>query len=80
MQWMRWMKVYCATLYAMTRERYKQKNQTYVGRDPYVMKRSDFSTELKDFPAIEAVDISNTSFYRHTLTLQSSEMLHVTQT
>jgi len=23
------------------------------------MKRSDFSTELKDFPAIEAVDISN---------------------
>jgi len=45
---------YCATLYAMTRERYKQKNK-HVGRDPYVMKRSDFSTELKDFPAIEAV-------------------------
>lgn len=29
-------------------ERYKQKITTYVRRDPYVMKRNDFSTELKD--------------------------------
>jgi len=47
---------YCTTLHAITREICKQ---TYVGRDPYVMKRSDFSTELKDFPAIEALEISN---------------------
>ena len=45
---------YCAGL-----ERYKQKITTYFGRDPYVMKRSDFSTELKDLPAIEEVDIEN---------------------
>jgi len=35
---------YCNTLHAITRKRNKQKNQTYVGRDPYVMKWSDFST------------------------------------
>jgi len=45
---------FCAGL-----ERYKQKITTYVGRDLYVMKRSDFSIELKDFPAIEEVDIEN---------------------
>jgi len=42
---------YCASL-----ERYKQKITTYFGREPYVKRRSDFSTELKDLPAIEEVD------------------------
>ena len=40
----------------------------YVGRDPYHMKMSDFLTEPKDLPTIEAVDITNylvlqTSYY-----------------
>ncbi len=47
---------YCTGLDTITRERYKQKIATYVGRDPYVMKRSNFSTKLKYLPAIEAVD------------------------
>ncbi|XP_017350013.1 CCR4-NOT transcription complex subunit 4 isoform X6 [Ictalurus punctatus] len=60
--------LYCTGLHTITRERYKQKITKYVGCDPYAMKRSDFSTELKCLPAIEAVDISNylvlqTSFY-----------------
>ena len=60
----------------ITRGRYRQKisririapNNKYVGQDPYLMKKTDFSTELKDLPAIEAVVIRNylvlqTSFY-----------------
>jgi len=39
---------YCITLHAITRERYKQ-SQTNVGCDPYFMKRSDFSTQLRFF-------------------------------
>jgi len=45
---------YCAGL-----ERYQHKIITYFGREPYVIKRSDFSTELKDLTAIEEVDIEN---------------------
>ena len=33
---------YCTTLDAITRDIYKQKIETYVGRDPYVIKRTDF--------------------------------------
>jgi len=33
---------YCTTLDAISRVIYKQKIKTYVGRDPYVMKRTDF--------------------------------------
>jgi len=45
--------------YSAGLERYKQKITTYFGREPYVMKRSDFSTELKDLTVIEEVDIDN---------------------
>lgn len=38
---------YCTGLDTITRERCKQKITTYVERDPYVMKTSDFSTKLK---------------------------------
>ncbi len=38
---------HCTGLDTITRERYKQKITTYAGRDPCVMKRSDFSTKLK---------------------------------
>ena len=52
----------------ITRGKYKQKISRYVGHDPYLRKKTDVSNELKDLPAIEAVDISNylvlqTSFY-----------------
>lgn len=40
---------YCASLKAVRRGRYKLKIRTYVRYDPYVMKRSDLSIELKDF-------------------------------
>ncbi len=43
---------YCTGLDTITRERYKQKIKTYVGRNSYVM-------NLCYLPAIEAVDISN---------------------
>lgn len=36
-----------------------QKTSKYVRHDPYVMKWSNFSPELKDLAAIEAVNMSN---------------------
>ncbi len=48
--------LHCSGLDTITRERYKQKITTYVGCNPYVMKRSNFSTKLKYLPAIEVVD------------------------
>lgn len=50
---------YCATLDEIRGERYEQKIRTYVGCDSYVLKRRDFSTELKDVSAIEAVGVTN---------------------
>ena len=43
----------------VSRQRYKQLINKYVGCDPYLMKMRDFSTEPKDLPTIEAVDITN---------------------
>ncbi|XP_062288031.1 uncharacterized protein LOC133993176 [Scomber scombrus] len=59
---------YCESLDPISKERYREKIIKYVGCDPYMMKKSDFSTDLNDLPAIEAVDITNylvlqTSFY-----------------
>ena len=59
---------YFAGLDGITRERYFQKVAKYAGRDPYLLKKTEFSKDLKDLPAIEAVDITNylvlqTSFY-----------------
>ncbi|CAI5669920.1 unnamed protein product [Oreochromis niloticus] len=59
---------YCATLDPVSRERYKQIVKKYIGRDPYSLKMSEYTTEVKDLPTIEAVDITNylvlqTSYY-----------------
>ena len=59
---------YCTNLDHVARERYKQLIMKYIGRDPYLMKTSEFSTEPQDLPTIEAVDITNylvlqTSYY-----------------
>ena len=59
---------YCADLDPVSRNRYKQLINRYGGRDPYLMKMSEFSAETKDLPAIEAIDIANylilqTSYY-----------------
>ena len=42
---------YCASLDVITRGRYLQKVSKYAGRDPYLLKKTDFSTDLKDLPA-----------------------------
>ncbi|XP_059426209.1 uncharacterized protein LOC132160583 [Carassius carassius] len=59
---------YCTDLDPVSRHRYKELINRYVGRDPYLMKMSEFSVELKDLPTVEAVDITNylvlqTSYY-----------------
>lgn len=38
-------------------EKTKTENQIYVGCHPYIIKRSDFLTELKDLQSIKAVEI-----------------------
>jgi len=43
---------------AITREIYKQKIETYVGRDPYVMKRTDFQLNW-EICLPSRLDISN---------------------
>ena len=43
----------------VARERYIQLINRYIGRDPYLMKMSEFSSETKDLPAIEGIDIAN---------------------
>lgn len=60
-QWTRWRKVLTVldNLDEIRREQFIQKIRTYVGSDLYVMKRNDFSAELKDLPAFEALDLSN---------------------
>ncbi|KAM4526904.1 uncharacterized protein V3H82_001158 isoform 1-T1 [Fundulus diaphanus] len=59
---------YCMELEPISRHRYKELINRYVGRDPYLMKMCEFSVDLKDLPTVEAVDITNylvlqTSFY-----------------
>lgn len=59
---------YCNDLDLVCRKRYVELVQKYIGRDPYLMKMSEFSQNRKDLPTIEAVDISNylvlqTSYY-----------------
>ncbi|XP_057708134.1 uncharacterized protein LOC130926863 [Corythoichthys intestinalis] len=59
---------YCKDLDPISKQRYTKLISKYVGSDPYVMKMSEFSTELRDLPAVEAVDITNylvlqTSYY-----------------
>lgn len=59
---------YCTDLDPVSRHRYKELINRYVGCDPYLMKMSEFSVELKDLPTVEAVDITNylvlqTSYY-----------------
>ena len=50
---------YCLDLDPVARERYIQLINRYIGRDPYLMKMSEFSSETKDLPAIEGIDIAN---------------------
>ena len=50
---------YCMELEPVSRHRYKELIDRYVGRDPYLMKMSEFSVDLKDLPTVEAVDITN---------------------
>ena len=50
---------YCTDLDPVSRQRYKELISRYVGRDPYLIKMSEFSVEIKDLPTIEAVDITN---------------------
>lgn len=59
---------YCTALDPVSKQRYIDLINKYVGRDPYLIKRNEFSTEFADLPRIEAVDITNylvlqTSFY-----------------
>ncbi len=59
---------YCMNLEPVSRNRYKELVNRYVGRDPFLMKMSEFSVELEDLPTVEAVDITNylvlqTSYY-----------------
>ncbi|XP_051966455.1 uncharacterized protein LOC127632032 [Xyrauchen texanus] len=59
---------YCTNLEPVSRNRYKELVNAYVGRDPFLMKMSEFSVELEDLPTVEAVDITNylvlqTSYY-----------------
>ena len=49
---------YCMDLEPVSRQRYKQLISKYVGRDPYLIKKSEFSVEPKDLPTIEAVNIT----------------------
>ncbi|XP_051999340.1 uncharacterized protein LOC127655511 [Xyrauchen texanus] len=59
---------YCTNFEPVSRNRYKELVNAYVGRDPFLMKMSEFSVELEDLPTVEAVDITNylvlqTSYY-----------------
>ena len=46
---------YCKDLEPVSRQRYKQLINKYVCRDPYLIKKSEFSVEPKDLPTIKAV-------------------------
>ncbi|MEQ2183434.1 hypothetical protein GOODEAATRI_032457 [Goodea atripinnis] len=50
---------YCRDLDPVSRRRYKQLIDRYVGCDPYLIKLSEFSRKPQDLPLIEAVDITN---------------------
>ncbi|XDV36128.1 hypothetical protein PO909_005972 [Leuciscus waleckii] len=50
---------YCTDLDPVSRHRYKELINRYVGCDPFLMKMSEFSVELKDLPTVEAVNITN---------------------
>lgn len=47
------------SLYVLVQKGINRKITTNVVCDPYVMKGSDFWTELKPLPAIEAVEMEN---------------------
>uniref|UniRef100_A0A1A8DBE7 SWIM-type domain-containing protein n=1 Tax=Nothobranchius kadleci TaxID=1051664 RepID=A0A1A8DBE7_NOTKA len=42
-----------------SKQMYKDLISRYVGRDPFIMKMSEFSKELRHLPTVEAVDITN---------------------
>lgn len=59
---------YCMDLDSVSRQKYQQFVNKYVGRDPFLMKMNEFSSEPKDLLTIEAVYIQNylvlqTSYY-----------------
>uniref|UniRef100_A0A1A8PLE3 SWIM-type domain-containing protein n=1 Tax=Nothobranchius rachovii TaxID=451742 RepID=A0A1A8PLE3_9TELE len=59
---------HCMSLDSVSKQRYTDLTNKYVGRDPYLMKMSEFTPELTALPRIESVDITNylvlqTSFY-----------------
>lgn len=59
---------YWVDLDMISRKRYRQLITKYVGCDPYPMKISEFSSDIKDLSNIEALDITNylvlqTSYY-----------------
>lgn len=59
---------YYKSLEANVQARYRQKISKCENIDPYVLKKKDFSYEMKDLPCVTEVDISNylvaqTSFY-----------------
>ena len=54
----------------MRGERYLQKVSKYAGCDLYLLKKTDFSKDLKDLPAIEAVDITKYLVLRTSLGMQ----------
>ena len=50
---------YCKGLDPACRERYLELVQKYIGKDPYVMKMTEFSQDRSDLPKIEAMDITS---------------------
>ena len=59
---------YVKQLNEPARRRYREKITVHIGYDPYQLKKSDFSRDLSDLPAIEAMDITSylvlhTSYY-----------------
>ncbi|KAK1902740.1 Protein FAM186A, partial [Dissostichus eleginoides] len=59
---------YVKQLNEPARRRYREKITAHIGYDPYQLKKSDFSRDLSDLPAVEAMDITSylvlhTSYY-----------------
>ena len=59
---------YVQQLEEAVRRRYLEKIKQYIGYDPYNVNKSDFSRDIHDLPAIQAIDLScylvhQTSYY-----------------
>ncbi|XP_034082480.1 uncharacterized protein LOC117552907 [Gymnodraco acuticeps] len=64
---------YVKQLNEPARRRYREKITAHIGYDPYQLKKNDFSRDLSDLPAVEAMDITS-YLVLHTAYYTASQM------